>query len=289
MAHPVQLDYAERELLYNRFMEPALSTAINSLALPSGSQGLDAGCGPGGVLHLLDNAIGSVGHIVGIDISKAHLEAAQQQIGERGIGARVYLTYADLSQPLPFATSEFDWVWIADVLSSGAEARGFADPVDVVRELARVVKPGGTVAVFLGNWLGAMFIPGHAHIEQCLDTAVELHYHQNNSYHPSLYHENVLSWLRRAGLVQLKVSAHITEYQYPLKPELVHYIREYIFEGEYKSTPELKQLALRVGLSEADWATWLDISNPNSPDYLLDNEDYYCVQFGTLTTGRVLA
>jgi len=32
----------------------------------------------------------------------------------------------------------------------------------------------------------------------------------------------------------------------------------------------------------------MDISNPASPNYLLDSEDYYCVAIGTLTTGRSL-
>ncbi|MBI5671013.1 MAG: class I SAM-dependent methyltransferase [Chloroflexi bacterium] len=280
--------YGHHELLYNRFMEPALQSAIHLLRLPPGSRGLDAGCGPGGVLHLLDNATGSVGHITGVDISPALLDMARQQVEQWKLDGRVSLACADLSQPLPFADDVFDWVWSADVLCSDGEARGFADPVEVIREFARVVKPGGTVAIFLGNRLGAMYLPGHAHLEQCLSTAIQLNYLKTGRFAPSFYHEPVLAWLRTAGLTHLKISAHIAEYQYPLKPDVRDYIREFIFAREYAPTPELKQRAHGVGLTEDEWATWVDISDPASPNYLLDSEDYYCVRFGTLATGHVL-
>jgi SAM-dependent methyltransferase len=280
--------YGEHELLYNKFMEPALRSAIRTLALPPGSGGLDAVCGPGGVLHLLDEATGGVGRVTGIDLSPALLALAEGQLGIRYLRERVDLACVDLSQPLPFPDDHFDWVWTADVLCSEGEERGFADPAAVVAELARVVKPGGQVAVFLGNRLGAMFIPGHAHIENCLATAVALNYRKRDDFHPSFQHENVLAWLRAAGLTQLRMSAHITEYQAPLHPDVARYIQEFVFDNEYAPSPELKQYAHGVGLTEDEWQTWLDISNPDSPGYLLNDPDYYCVRFGTLATGRVV-
>lgn len=280
--------YGQHELLYNRFMEPALQSAINLLRLPPGSRGLDAGCGPGGVLHLLDNAIGSVGHVTGVDIAPPLLRMAREQIELRELTGRADVLCADLSRTLPFEDDVFDWVWSADVLCSDGEARGFADPVDVIREFVRVAKPGGTVAIVLGNRLGAMYLPGHAHLEQCLSTAIQLNYLKTGHFAPSFYHEPVLAWLRAAGLTHLKISAHIAEYQYPLRPDVRDYIHEYIFAREYAPTPELKQRAHGVGLTEEEWDTWLDISNPASPNYLLDSEDYYCVRFGTLATGHTL-
>jgi SAM-dependent methyltransferase len=280
--------YGEQELLYNGFMEPALRSAIHHLALPPGSSGLDAGCGPGGVLHLLDAATGGVGRTVGLDNSPVLLSMAQEQLLAHDLQERVSVLCTDLSKPLPFADSSLDWVWTADVLCSDGEQRGFSDPSMVIKEMARVVKPGGQVAVFLGNRLGAMFMPGHAHIENCLATAITLNYRKRDHFQPAFQHENVLSWLRAAGLTQLRMSAHITEYQAPLHPSVTHYIQEFIFEDEYYPSSELKQYAHGVGLTEDEWQTWLDISDPLSPNYLLNQEDYYCVRFGTLATGRVV-
>jgi len=67
------------------------------------------------------------------------------------------------------------------------------------------------------------------------------------------------------------------------------YIQKYIFEAEYCPTPELNQAAHGIGLTENEWQTWLDISNPHSTNYILAQEDYYCVRFATLATGRVLS
>jgi SAM-dependent methyltransferase len=282
-------EYAEQELLYNRFMEPALRSAINRLALPPGSLGLDAGCGPGGVLHLLDAATGGVGHTFGTDISPALLLLARQEIQSYTLSDHISLFCADLGQPLPLPNDYLDWVWTADVLTSEGEKRGFSDPIDTIKEMARVVKPSGQVAIFLGNRLGALFLPGHGHIENCLATAVNLNYRKQDHFHPAFHNENVLGWMRAAGLTQLRMSAHITEYQSPLHPDVIGYIQKYIFEAEYCPTPELKQAAHGIGLTENEWETWLDISNPHSPNYLLTQEDYYCVRFGTLATGRVLS
>ncbi|MBC7813870.1 MAG: class I SAM-dependent methyltransferase [Burkholderiales bacterium] len=279
------LDYTDKELLYNHFMQPALVSAIAALDLPKGARGLDAGCGPGGMLHLLNQAIG--GEIVGIDMSDGHLAAAQQQAEKYGLADRVRLAYVDLEQPLPFPDATFDYVWTADTLSSGYEEEAFDDPVATVREFARVTKPGGVVALFFGNWLGTMLMPGYAHIEHCLTTAAEVRYRKRRRFHPSFHHENALGWLQAAGLENPRISAHFAHYQYPLPPELVYYIQRYVFEDEYIRPEGLKDYVHQVGMTEDDWKTWMSISDPDSPDYLLNRRDYFCVRFGTLSIGNV--
>jgi SAM-dependent methyltransferase len=282
-------EYGEQELLYNRFMEPALRSAIHHLALPPGSSGLDAGCGPGGLLHLLDAAVAGVGHIIATDISLDLLNMARQHIKAHPLEGRISLLCADLGQPLPLDDKCLDWVWTADVLTSEGHKRGFPAPEVTIQEMARVVKTGGQVAIFLGNRLGAVYMPGHAHLENCLATAVNVNYRRQDRFRPAFHNENVLGWMRAGGLAQLRMSAHITEYQAPLHPDVIRYIQKFIFEAEYRPSPELKQTAQEIGMTEEEWQTWLDISNPNSPNYLLTQEDYYCVRFGILATGRVLA
>src|SRR5262245_21283291 len=125
--------YGEQELLYNQFMEPALNSAIHHLALTPGSQGLDAGCGPGGVLALLDRATGGMGCTFGMDNSPTLLEIAREQVETHRLARRVGLMLVDLSQPLPLPDSLLDWAWTADVLCSQGEARGIPDPAAVLR------------------------------------------------------------------------------------------------------------------------------------------------------------
>jgi hypothetical protein len=40
-------------------------------------------------------------------------------------------------------------------------------------------------------------------------------------------------------------------------------------------------------LDDATWARWERLRDPESPDYLFAQPDYYCVQFGLLASGAV--
>jgi len=148
-------------------MTPIYRSAITALHLPSGT-GLDAGCGPGGVFPLLDAVIGQHGSLVGIDGSAIHLARAEHIVKTHDLGQRVRLQRLDLRQPLPFPDKSFDWVWCADVLWPSL----FPDPQAVVDEFTRVVKRGGTVAIFFANMGRALMVPGEPGLDQRLSSAV---------------------------------------------------------------------------------------------------------------------
>ena len=284
------VDYAEQELLYNIFMAPALRSAVTAFAPPPGSRGLDVGCGPGGVLPLLGEALAGQGAILALDISRPHLERARDEIVALDGGVRCDLAQVDLKDPLPFADGAFDWCWTADTLNSeqeNVERGAFPDPVSVVRELTRVTRPGGMVAAFFGNWLGAMLMPGYAHIEQCLMTALEVHYNKRGRFHPSFRHENALGWFQAAGLQEITVTAHTALYQAPLPDDVRRYIQRWVFEHEYRTPARIKEYALGAGLTEEEWDLWLKLSNPGAPEPILRRDDYFCIRYGILTTGRV--
>ncbi|NLX11547.1 MAG: methyltransferase domain-containing protein [Chloroflexi bacterium] len=282
-----QIDYAGRELLYNAFMRPALESAIATFAPPPGSRGLDVGCGPGGLFPLFDAAMQGRGSLTGLDISTGHLAAAHDVIREHGLEARCRVLQVDLREPLPFPDASFDWVWSADTLNSVESPEGFADPVPVVREMMRVVRPGGKVAIFFGNRLNAMYLPDYAHIEQCLATAFKVWHLKRSRVHPSYRHENALAWFQAAGVHEPVVTPHTVLYQAPLPPDVARYIQRYIFETEYKNPPDIKDYAQGAGMTEDDWETWMALSSPASPDYLLRRDDYFCIRYGLLTVGRV--
>lgn len=283
----VETDYSYPELSYNQFMQPALLDALDALELPPDSHGLDIGCGPGGLFTLLDTVTGSTARVTGLDISEGHLATARRGIMLNDLGRRFTLVQADLRAPLPFPSNAFDWAWTADTLNSAADEGPFPDPIAVVREMRRVVRPGGTVACFLTNRLGAIYMPGYSAIEHHLATAVRVRSNKADQVRPSFRNENALAWFQAAGLIDLALSPHVVVYRQPLDPVIREYIQRYIFEAEYRATPDLRAYALGAGLTEDEWQTWLDVSDPLSPNYLLAQPAYYCLRYALLTVGRV--
>ncbi len=97
---------------------------------------LDVACGPGAVAIQL--ARSSEAKIVGVDLSPEMLHAASENIA-RGYADRIWLVRGH-AEELPFPDATFDALTFTYLL------RYVADPQAVLKELARVVKPGGRIA-----------------------------------------------------------------------------------------------------------------------------------------------
>ncbi len=78
--------------------------------------------------------------IVGIDQSKEMLAAGRARVEQAGLGSRIELREGR-AEALPFADGEFDALTFTYLL------RYVDDPAATMRELARVVKPGGVIAM----------------------------------------------------------------------------------------------------------------------------------------------
>jgi demethylmenaquinone methyltransferase/2-methoxy-6-polyprenyl-1,4-benzoquinol methylase len=98
---------------------------------------LDVACGPCAVTQRLAKM--TAAHIVGLDLSQAMLARGQRNITRSSLDERVSLVRAR-GEELPFADASFDALTFTYLL------RYVADPAESLRELARVVKPGGPIA-----------------------------------------------------------------------------------------------------------------------------------------------
>lgn len=118
-------------------------TAANSAAfllphLRPDHRVLDVGCGPGTITVDLA-ALVQDGEVVGIDRAGGVLEGAAALASERGL-SNVRFEQAD-TYALPYPDDSFDVVYAHQVLQHVAR------PVDALREMRRVLIPGGIVAV----------------------------------------------------------------------------------------------------------------------------------------------
>lgn len=104
-----------------------------------GQRVLEIGCGTGVVLRDLMALVGRRGEVTGVDVSRTMLTRARALA--RGLaGAPLRLRHGD-GHDLPFGPARFDVALAITVVLHVTE------PLRVVKELARVTRPGGRVGV----------------------------------------------------------------------------------------------------------------------------------------------
>jgi demethylmenaquinone methyltransferase/2-methoxy-6-polyprenyl-1,4-benzoquinol methylase len=103
---------------------------------------LDVGCGTG---FATEGLLEHTEDVYGLDQSPHQLEKAYAKFGKRGT---VQFTMGD-AERLPYQDDTFDGVW-----SSGS-IEYWPDPVETLRELRRVAKPGAPVLVVGPNYPGS--------------------------------------------------------------------------------------------------------------------------------------
>lgn len=116
---------------------PVYAAAVGELGLREGDAVLDAGCGTGRALPALRAAVGQRGIVIGADLTPEMLTAAVEA-GRQDV-ARLLL--ADVSR-LPLSDGCLNAVFAAGLISH------LPSPASGLRELARVVRPYGTLALF---------------------------------------------------------------------------------------------------------------------------------------------
>jgi SAM-dependent methyltransferase len=115
-----------------RFSEP-LADRFAELVHPlAGQRALDVGSGPGALTARLVDRLG-VASVAAIDPSEPFIDAVQARFP--GIDARV-----GFAEQLPYPDAAFD-LTLAQLV-----VHFMSDPVGAVAEMARVTKPGGTIA-----------------------------------------------------------------------------------------------------------------------------------------------
>ena len=134
--------------------------------LPRTAAIVDLGCGTGVVTRALAARDGFAGTVTGIDQSPEFIAAAERLAARDDVADRVAFAVADAHE-LPFPDASFDAA-VAHTLISHVR-----DPVAVLAEAARVVRPGGSVAIFDGDYASLTFGCSDAVLGRLVEPALQ--------------------------------------------------------------------------------------------------------------------
>lgn len=159
--------------------------------LPKGARVLDVGAGTGAALIELKKLFPHIQEAVGLDVVQLEVDIANSRLEEYGVDACVELYNGT---HLPFPDNYFDVIHTSDVLGHVANVPAW------LRELNRVLKSGGRLAMFSESKLGK-----HAFIRNYL-MARGLNTDPHAEFHISLYSKKELrALLEGAGFAVKKM------------------------------------------------------------------------------------
>jgi len=262
--------YLQKLIITNPLRESVLREAVQALQLPLGSKGLDAGCGIGVQAFLLAEAVGPQGHVTGMDINQEFLNRAEKLSDKTGLSRQLSFKRGDINK-MPFGDHTFDWLWSADAAGYPAE-----NPLSLIRELARVVKPGGQIALLI--YSSQMLLPGHPLLEARLNATSAGIAPFHSGMNPQAHYLRALGWFKEAGLREESVQTFVESFHAPLSEKMRDALTALI---------EMRWGEARSEVIPDVWAEFQRLSEPDSPDFILNLPDYYAFFTYSLFRGRV--
>ena len=151
------------------------SALLAPIALPPGARAIDVGCGPGGTLDLLAEKVGPDGRVVGVEIDGASVARARAFARERRL-TNVEIVTAD-ARHTELPESSFDLVHARLLLAN------IPAPGQVVAEMARLVRPGGWVALMEPDIALSACYPPHPGLEHMTELLVTAYRHEGADPH----------------------------------------------------------------------------------------------------------
>ncbi|KAF5417584.1 MAG: hypothetical protein C5S48_00135 [Candidatus Methanogaster sp.] len=160
-----------------------------------------------------------------------------------------------------------------------ANCAGYAprEPLPLLKELARVVKPGGSVIIIA--WSSQQLLPGYPVLEAHLNATSSGIAPFVEGTAPELHFPLMMGWFRRAGMEEVTVRTFVGDVCAPLYGEMRSALAALI---------EMRWVDVEAELSEGDWAEYQRLCLVESPDFILDLADYYAFYTYSMFRGRVV-
>ena len=214
--------------------------------------------------------MGPSGHVTGLDVSPEVLHHAEKLVKDAGLSGRISFQQGDV-RSLPFDDDRFDYAWNSSCVGYAS----FLDPVSTLGELARVVKPGGAVAILV--WSSESLLPGYPRLEAHLRATAPGIAPYEEEKGPEAHFLRALGWYRTLGLQEPKSHTVVVDAYAPLADDVRNALAALI---------EMRWPGAEAELTEEDRSEYPRLCLPGSPDFVVDHPDYYAFFTCTLFHGK---
>jgi ubiquinone/menaquinone biosynthesis C-methylase UbiE len=207
--------------------------------LQAGMNLLDCGSGPGTITMGLAEIV-EPGTVIGIDVKPGQVEIAEATCRERGL-SNVLFQISSVYQ-LPFPDSSFDGAFVHAVLQH------LKDPGAALREINRVLKPGGIVGVRDDDQGGMVLAPADPKMEKVVDLLKKIIRAGGGDPFVGRRHRQLL---REAGFTRVVGSASTecdgtlqsTTTRGDLAAALLDHMTETVVKSGWSTAAEVRELA----------------------------------------------
>lgn len=273
--------YNGRSLRLNDIIfEDIYRQVVAWLKIPQGTTALDAGSGAGGFSAALARAVGNDGSVTALDSSVDLLEFAQSHLRASPYASRVFFKQGDVNQ-LPFSDGSFDLVWSSHTIHH------MKDQVEAIRQLVRVLRPAGRLAIREGVRDGR-FLPDDIGIcppglHDRINVAFNRWFYTNVRGGDALKYP--FGWLRAladAGLQNVTARTFVLEGQPPFSEAQSRYmerqLKRWVEDGDRRAL-----------LEHSDARAMETLLDHHSEHYIRNRDDLHLVQLVTVYTGTTSA
>jgi ubiquinone/menaquinone biosynthesis C-methylase UbiE len=191
-----------RLLMQCELLKPAARSMLDQIGVARDWWTIDVGCGPLGILDLLAESTGSGAEVIGLERDPNMLEFGHELMSQRGLDS-VRLIQGD-AHDTGMPTSSFDLAHARLLLVNVPE------PMGVINEMKRIVRPGGWVALEEVDWLSWVCDPIHPAWARLLEINAEIWGKRGMDVYVG---RKLPRMLMRAGLTDVRSNIHVPVYR----------------------------------------------------------------------------